>query len=109
MQADNVIYEKSDGERGFGGFCPNCEASLHGPFCCKKCGLTSSLIYKEMKYCYSCGQALTWIQNDEGNKSLLIPDIQGDAKNHKPYDHLFDMCFDDFDEKYWENEKHVVV
>ena len=60
MQSEKVLFEKLDGAKSFIGFCPKCEAELYKPFSCKKCGLTSPAIYHEMKYCYACGQALSW-------------------------------------------------
>ena len=37
-------------------------------------------------------------EKENGNRPLLLDDIREDAKKVRPYDHVWDMYYDEFDD-----------
>lgn len=62
----------------------------------------SELSHKETSWINS---RIGLTSEDRGNKLLKLEDIREDAKKIRPYDHLWDMYYDEFDDCEGENDR----
>jgi len=47
--------------------------------------------------------------DEDGTAPLLLSDIKKDSQNVRPYDHLFDMYYDEFDDEEWFEDAERIV